>query len=94
MGSEEQSRERTEKAAGSVASGIDLHSATPRYKQLADALRGLIGSGELRAGDRLPSTHELVRTTQLAPATVAKAVDVLRSAGLVVTVPGVGVIVR
>jgi DNA-binding GntR family transcriptional regulator len=73
---------------------IDLHSATPRYLQLADALRALVGSGELAAGDRLPSTHELVQQTGLAPATIAKAVGVLRLEGLVVTVPGVGVVVR
>lgn len=73
---------------------IDLESDVPRYLQLAQALRALIASGELAAGDKIPSTHQLMTQTGLAQATVEKAFAVLRSEGLVRTVPGVGIFVR
>lgn len=63
---------------------------TPRYQQLAAALRTAIESGEFAPGDRLPSEKTLTQETGLARETVSKAMDVLRSDGLAVMVPGVG----
>lgn len=74
---------------------IDPTSPVPRYQQLAEALRGMIGGRDgLQPGDRLPSTHELVKETGLAPATVAKGVAELVREDLVVSVPGIGMVVR
>jgi DNA-binding GntR family transcriptional regulator len=73
---------------------IDRMSEVPTYRQLADELRRLITSGELKSGDRLPSIHELMAETGLAQNTIRSAVAVLREEGLVVTAPGRGVFVR
>jgi GntR family transcriptional regulator len=73
---------------------IDRLSEVPTYRQLADELRRLISSGQLKSGDRLPSIHELMAETGLAQNTIRSAVAVLREEGLVVTAPGRGVFVR
>jgi GntR family transcriptional regulator len=73
---------------------IDRTSERATYLQLADILRERIKSGELRSGERIPSVHDLVIETQLADATIRKAVRVLRDEGLVRTAPGRGVYVR
>jgi GntR family transcriptional regulator len=73
---------------------IDRTSERATYLQLADILRERIKSGELKSGERIPSVHDLVIETQLADATIRKAVRVLRDEGLVKTAPGRGVYVR
>jgi DNA-binding GntR family transcriptional regulator len=73
---------------------IDRTSERATYLQLADILRERIKSGELKSGERIPSVHDLVIETQLADATIRKAVRVLRDEGLVRTAPGRGVYVR
>jgi len=73
---------------------IDRLSEVPTYRQLADELRRLISTGQLKSGDRLPSIHELMAETGLAQNTIRSAVAVLREAGLVVTAPGRGVFVK
>lgn len=73
---------------------IDRTSETATYIQLAAILRQRIKSGELKSGDRMPSVHDLVIETQLADATIRKAMGVLRDEGLVRTAPGRGVYVR
>lgn len=50
----------------------------------------LIGSGELRAGDRLPPEIELAESFGVAPMTVRTALQVLREYGLVITRRGRG----
>ena len=42
------------------------------------------------AGDRLPSTRELVRRLGVSPVTVSRALAILVSEGVVVTRPGEG----
>ncbi len=73
---------------------IDRMSEIPTYKQLANELRRLIRTGQLKSGDRLPSIHELTMETGLAQNTIRSAVAVLRDEGLVVTAPGRGVFVK
>ncbi len=57
---------------------IDRLSEVPTYRQLADELRRLISTGQLKSGDRLPSIHELMAETGLAQNTIRSAVAVLR----------------
>lgn len=77
-----------------VSIKIDRMSEVPTYRQLANELRRLIRTGQLRSGDRLPSIHELMAETGLAQNTIRSAVSVLREEGLVVTAPGRGVFVK
>ncbi|MBO6639149.1 MAG: GntR family transcriptional regulator [Roseitalea sp.] len=55
----------------------------PRYRQLADLLRGRIDAGDLKAGDRLPSETELSVAHGVSRGTVVRAVAELVSQGLV-----------
>lgn len=60
---------------------------------IAAALRARIASGELRPGDRVPSTRELVREWGVAMATATRALAMLRQEGLVHPIAGVGTVV-
>jgi GntR family transcriptional regulator len=64
------------------------------YRQIADDILAKIRSGELRAGDRLPSTSELMARYKVAKTTVAAAMDALRASGAIVTRQGAGAFVR
>ncbi|GAB3150273.1 TetR/AcrR family transcriptional regulator C-terminal domain-containing protein [Microbispora hainanensis] len=64
-----------------------------RYQEIAAEIRGRIEAGELRPGDRVPSTREIVREWGVAMATATKVLTELRREGLVHAVPGVGTVV-
>src|SRR6478736_10014280 len=61
--------------------------------QIAAEIRRRIRSGELAAGDRVPSTRQLTRDFGVAMATATKALAVLRRDGLVRALPGIGTVV-
>lgn len=61
--------------------------------RIADELRRQIRSGELRAGDPVPSTREITRRWGVAMATATKVLTALRGEGLIRVVPGVGTVV-
>ncbi|MEU8380600.1 GntR family transcriptional regulator [Streptosporangium sp. NPDC048865] len=62
-------------------------------QEIADGLRAAIESGDLPPGALLPSERELIERYSVSKTTVAKAIAILRSAGLVTTTPGRGVFV-
>src|SRR6266516_3140945 len=62
----------------------------PPYAQVADGLRRAIETGELPAGTKLPSGRELAQQWGVALMTLQKAVDLLRSEGLVYSQQGRG----
>jgi GntR family transcriptional regulator len=74
-----------------VVAVIDYLTGVPAYRQLADLLRQRIASGEIPPRTPLPSTKTLAAEHSVAIGTVTKAIGVLRSEGLVITVPGRGV---
>ena len=61
-----------------------------RYEILADELAGLIESGVLRPGERLPSTREIARSRRLSIATATQAYHRLEDRGLVSARPRSG----
>jgi AcrR family transcriptional regulator len=65
----------------------------PPYLHIAADLRRRIATGELRPGDRLPSTRALAAQWGVALATASRAVAELRQAGVVRTQPRAGTIV-
>ncbi len=64
------------------------------YERLADELRQAITSGQYKAGDRLPSTLDLMERTGVANLTVRGAYRVLVEEGLVEPIPKRGFYVR
>lgn len=65
-----------------------------RYRRIAAWIGDRITGGELRPGDRVPSTREITRQWGVAMATATKAIALLREQGLVETLPGSGTVVR
>lgn len=62
---------------------IDQASKTAPYRQIYDQLAAQIHSGELLAGQKLPSIRQLASELQMSPRTVARAYKELDTAGLV-----------
>ncbi|MEJ3746785.1 TetR/AcrR family transcriptional regulator C-terminal domain-containing protein, partial [Actinomycetes bacterium KLBMP 9797] len=63
------------------------------YRRIAAELRRRIAAGELRPGDRVPSTRRITREFGVALATATKALAALRAEGVVTAVPRVGTVV-
>ena len=68
-------------------------SAVPRYRQLANILIEQIKAGELPPGTPIPSKRVIRETYGVAGSTCDRAIDVLKEAGMVITVPGLGLFV-
>jgi GntR family transcriptional regulator len=73
---------------------IDPTSGRPRFQQIAADLREQIFQRTLKRGDKLPSRTQLVAEYGCAEETVARALDVLKREGLVISQQGVGNFVR
>jgi GntR family transcriptional regulator len=73
---------------------IDRTSDRPVYKQLADALRASVLSGELPGGSSLPSETELMERYGVSRNSARNAVALLRIEGVVFTEHGRGSFVR
>ena len=71
----------------------DQRAGEPPYLRIATDLRERIKSGELRAGDALPSINRISQEWGVAKTTAAKALNVLKAEGLARGVHGWGTIV-
>ena len=71
-----------------------MSTARHLYEQLAEDLTGLIGTGTLRPGDRLPSVRLLSEQRGVSISTVLQAYLLLESRGYVETRPQSGHYVR
>jgi GntR family transcriptional regulator len=60
---------------------IDLNSSSPAYRQIVDALRAVLVSGGLRAGDQLPPVRQLALDLGVHFNTVAEAYRILADEG-------------
>ncbi|TGY66560.1 GntR family transcriptional regulator [Dubosiella muris] len=69
---------------------INTSSMTPIYEQIADQIKQLIKSGDLKENDPLPSVRALAKDYKISALTVKKAYDVLDDEGFIHTVHGKG----
>ncbi|MEU9691267.1 TetR/AcrR family transcriptional regulator C-terminal domain-containing protein [Amycolatopsis japonica] len=65
----------------------------PPYLRIAAEIRRRITSGELREGDKVPSTRLIIAEWGVAMATATKVLATLKRDGLVVAKPGAGTVV-
>jgi len=65
----------------------------PLYEQVADHLAALIAAGELKPGDKLPSTRQLVAEYEVSETVIRFVMVRLKTQGLVYGQPGRGVYV-
>lgn len=66
----------------------------PAYRQIADAIRADIAARRLVEGDRLPTVRTLADSYGAPTGTVARALDLLRAEGVIVSRHGRGLYVR
>ncbi|GAA3775051.1 hypothetical protein GCM10022240_28460 [Microbacterium kribbense] len=64
---------------------IDPAGAPPPFEQLRTQLLEAVASGELAAGERLPTVRRLAEDLELAPGTVARAYRELEASGVIET---------
>jgi len=72
---------------------LDHHSGEPIYRQIVEAIKYKVASGQLALDERLPSIRTLAEELKINPRTVVKAYEELQHAGLVVMRHGQGVFV-
>jgi GntR family transcriptional regulator len=73
---------------------LDTKSAVPLYEQIAVRLKAAVATGELRAGDALPSVRQLAGRLRINPATVTQAYRVLEEDGFAESRQGAGTFVK
>ena len=69
---------------------INNHASVPIYEQISSQTKALIMSGELKAGEALPSIRGLAKSLHISVLTVQKAYDTLQSDGFIETTAGKG----
>ncbi|WP_082126754.1 GntR family transcriptional regulator [Allosalinactinospora lopnorensis] len=70
------------------------NDSPPVYREIAEAVRSAIASGELSDGDRVPGENDLMKQYGVARATARQALSVLINEGIVVPIRGSGIYVR
>ena len=69
---------------------IDFRSGQPIYIQIVEQIRHMVGSGELKQGDQLPTVRQLAAELRVNFNTVARAYRLLDEMGLISTQKGRG----
>lgn len=69
---------------------VNYRDPRPIYEQIKSGLRGMLTSGEVKAGDRLPSVRDMAVSLTVNPNTIQKAYRELESEGFLVSVQGRG----
>ena len=69
---------------------INNHASIPIYEQISSQIKSMIISGELTAGEALPSIRGLAKSLHISVLTVQKAYDVLQTDGFIETTAGKG----
>lgn len=69
---------------------INNTSMMPIYEQVVEQIKTMIGKGDLKKNDILPSVRTLSRELKISALTVKKAYDHLEQDGFIVTVHGKG----
>ena len=77
---------------GKLARVIDPDSAVPPYEQVAKMMRDEIAEGTLTS--RIPSVHTIAEHHHVSHRVAARALEILKGEGMIVSVPGQGDFVR
>lgn len=69
---------------------ISNSAGEPIYEQITKQIKNLIFSGELSAGDSLPSIRNLAQELKISVITTKRAYEELEQEGFIETIPGKG----
>ena len=67
---------------------VSNKTSRPLYEQISTQVKAQIMSGELKAGEPLPSIRSLAKSLQISVLTVQKAYDLLQADGFIETTAG------
>ena len=73
---------------------VDLQSGVPIYIQIAERIKHMIATGELKPSHQLPTVRQLAQDLRVNFNTIARAYAVLDDAGIISTQQGRGTYVR
>ncbi len=73
---------------------LDYHSSTPIYQQIAEQLRQLIATEQIKPGERLPSIRQLSQSLNINPNTVCRAYLELEQEKILISRRGGGTSVK
>jgi molybdate-binding protein/DNA-binding transcriptional regulator YhcF (GntR family) len=65
-------------------------AGSPMFAQIADRLRQMVATGQLQAGERLPTVRQLAESLAISPGTVVKAYRELEQDGVIQSRRGAG----
>src|SRR5262249_30993298 len=82
-----------EQPSSAIAVAMHRHSSVPVYRQLYNQTRAAIASGQLRSGERLPSTRSLAALLGAARGPVYAAYGMLAAEGWIVARGPAGTVV-
>lgn len=69
---------------------VSNKTSRPLYEQIATQIKTQIMSGDLKAGEALPSIRALAKSLHISVLTVQKAYDLLQTDGFIETTAGKG----
>ena len=69
---------------------VSNKTSRPLYEQIATQIKAQIMSGDLKAGEALPSIRALAKSLHISVLTVQKAYDLLQTDGFIETTAGKG----
>ena len=72
------------------SSDLNNHASKPIYEQISDQIKALVMSGELQAGEAIPSIRSMAKSLHISVLTVQKAYDKLQADGFIETTAGKG----
>ena len=73
---------------------LEYNQKLPIYQQIVRAVKNGIISGEIQAGELLPSIRSLARDLEVSVITTKRAYEELERAGLIYSVQGLGFFVK
>lgn len=74
----------------SLQINVDKNGANPLYRQIIEQITSMVKSGELNAGEKLPSERELAAITGIARGTINKAYEELERNNIIESIQGSG----
>jgi GntR family transcriptional regulator len=69
---------------------LDAHSGVPVYRQLIDQVQAAVATGQMRAGDQLPTVRHVAVELAINPNTVMRAYREMEIRGMLDTQQGTG----
>jgi GntR family transcriptional regulator len=77
----------------SILFSVSTGSGEPIYKQLVEQIRRMVASGQLSAGDELPSVRDVAQALAVNPMTISKSYSLAEAAGILERRRGLGMVV-